>query len=221
MGEFVFPSIAWEPKGGGSPASSPTWACGRTTSCSSTTTWATSGRRSISRLGCRSPNRELLDRLLEMPQAAGKDDTALTRLAQYRVLEHKLADREQATAPTRTSCAPATSRSRSTRRADEAERVLELVNRSNQLNFTKSRLTAADLEELLADPARRDAGRARGRPLRRLRARGLLLGEGRPPPRLRLLVPHPAHGRRAVGLRAARAAGGRDRGRGRRGARSR
>ena len=153
--EFVFPSIAWEPKG-------------------------MRVARIIADMGLRPDNvlfvddsvgnlqealhfsprlqvaePELLDRLLDLPQAAGKDDAALTRLAQYRVLERKLADRGQASGSNDDFL-----RSCEIRVVlgepgpDDAERVLELVNRSNQLNFTKSRLTAEQLGAMLEDPAR-------------------------------------------------------------------
>jgi FkbH-like protein len=98
---------------------------------------------------------ELLAELLELPQAAGKDDRALTRLAQYRVLERKVSDRELATESNEDFlrsceihvqlCEPL---------AADSERLLELINRSNQLNFTKSRMTEPQLRALLAEPAR-------------------------------------------------------------------
>lgn len=94
---------------------------------------------------------DVLPRLLELPQAAGKDDPELTRLARYRVLERKHADRVQAASSNedflrscgiRVEVGPAT--------AGDAERVMELVNRSNQLNFTKSRITRERYAQLLA-----------------------------------------------------------------------
>jgi FkbH-like protein len=98
---------------------------------------------------------ELLDELLELPQAAGKDDRALTRLAQYRVLERKVSDRELATESNEDflrSCEIHAQLCEPT--AEDSERLLELINRSNQLNFTKSRMTEPQLRALLAEPAR-------------------------------------------------------------------
>ncbi len=99
---------------------------------------------------------ELLDRLLSLPQAAGKDDSALTRLAQYRTLERKAADRAALeegsnedflrSCEIRVAIAPVG--------PQDHERVRELVNRSNQLNFTKSRLSEEQLAALLAEPGR-------------------------------------------------------------------
>jgi FkbH-like protein len=94
--------------------------------------------------------------LLDRPQLAGKPDPDLTRLQRYRILESKLADRERASGSNedflrscdiRVTMAPAA--------ADDAARVMELVNRANQLNFTKSRLTRQQYDALLADPERR------------------------------------------------------------------
>jgi FkbH-like protein len=98
---------------------------------------------------------ELLDRLLDLPQAAGKDDSSLSRLAQYRVLERKHADREQASGSNEEFLRSCEIRVGLFEPGPEdAERVLELVNRSNQLNFTKTRLTEAELEARLREPGR-------------------------------------------------------------------
>lgn len=86
-----------------------------------------------------------------MPQFKGKDDTKLTRLNQYKLLEKKDVVREQY------------SDNESFLRESSIEiiiynqlesikaRVLELINRTNQLNFTKVRLDEAQLDSLLAD----------------------------------------------------------------------
>jgi FkbH-like protein len=93
--------------------------------------------------------------LLSLPEASGKDDAALTRLTQYRVLESKVLDR----------AASAVSNEEFLRSCEirvelgevgpaEVERVVELVNRSNQLNFTKSRKSAEQLHEMLSQEGR-------------------------------------------------------------------
>jgi FkbH-like protein len=96
--------------------------------------------------------------LLSRPQAKGKDDRALTRLAQYRVLESKVADRAHSEVSNEEflrSCEISVQ----LRDADEEDpgRLLELVNRSNQLNFTKSRITEHELQALLAENGRESA----------------------------------------------------------------
>jgi FkbH-like protein len=98
---------------------------------------------------------ELLGELLALPQAQGKDDRALTRLRQYRLLERKVSDRELATVSNEEFLRSCEIRVELCTPTDaDVERLLELVNRSNQLNFTKSRLTEAELHAMLDDPAR-------------------------------------------------------------------
>ncbi len=79
--------------------------------------------------------------LLENPLFAGKDDSALTRLAQYRLLERRAAARQAAGDDT-TEFLRA-SQIRVTIEHDlepHLDRVIELINRTNQLNYTKRRL---------------------------------------------------------------------------------
>lgn len=88
---------------------------------------------------------EILPHLLDLPQARGKDDSGLTRLRQYKNLEEKAFDQDGATG----------SNEDFLRGCDihlsidydiepEFERVVELINRSNQLNFTKRRIETAE-----------------------------------------------------------------------------
>ena len=84
---------------------------------------------------------EILETLLDLPQAAGKDDKALTRLQQYKALEVKAAERSTT----------AVSNEEFLRQCEiqvtidhdlekNFDRIVELANRTNQLNFTKKRL---------------------------------------------------------------------------------
>jgi FkbH-like protein len=94
----------------------------------------------------------ILAQLLSLPQCQGKDDRGLTRLAQYRVLEQKLDDRTQSSGSNEAflrSCQIRVGLFEAT--ADEHDRLLELINRSNQLNYTKRRLQAQQLDAMLAD----------------------------------------------------------------------
>lgn len=95
---------------------------------------------------------EAIGELLELPQLQGKDDSKLTRLAQYKVLERKLADRTQSTGSNEQflrSCAIRVGLYDAT--PDDRARLLELINRTNQLNYTKRRLEPEQLQQLLAD----------------------------------------------------------------------
>jgi FkbH-like protein len=91
---------------------------------------------------------------LDDPNVRGKDDSALSRLAQYRMLETRVEDRN----------AMAGSNEEFLRSSQIAvglhddvdahfDRVLELINRSNQLNYTKQRFEPAEFRALLDDPA--------------------------------------------------------------------
>lgn len=93
--------------------------------------------------------------LLDLPQLKGKDDRDHTRLAQYKVMEQKKDERENS----------GLSNAEFLRQSDikikiitdvenHMDRVLEILNRTNQLNFTKIRANSAneraELEALLA-----------------------------------------------------------------------
>ena len=92
-------------------------------------------------------------RLLELPGAAGKPDPEHTRLAQYRLLEQRRAARTGApsndeflrASDIRISVVPST--------PQDAERVHDMVMRTNQLNFTKKRVSYDEVAALIADPA--------------------------------------------------------------------
>lgn len=88
---------------------------------------------------------EVLPQLLALPECKGKDDINHSRLKQYKQLEKKVVDR---------SCS-ALSNVEFLRQCDiklrfvydienHMERIVELVNRSNQLNFTKKRIETAE-----------------------------------------------------------------------------
>jgi FkbH-like protein len=98
---------------------------------------------------------EVLPRLLSLPQAAGKNDQQLTRLEQYRVLQRKASDRDLDTGSNEDflrSCDIRVELTRATHK--DTARLLELINRSNQLNFTKSRMTEQELRGLLTEDDR-------------------------------------------------------------------
>lgn len=97
----------------------------------------------------------ILSTLLREPRLQGKDDRNLTRLNQYRLLAQRHLDRDKSSASNEEFL-----RASGIRVfldwdvASNLDRAIELVNRTNQLNFTKRRLPedlAAASEELLLE----------------------------------------------------------------------
>lgn len=96
---------------------------------------------------------ERIGSLLELEACRGKNDAQLSRLKQYRLLEQKAADQNSAAGSNEDflrSCAITARIGHDC--GSHRDRLLELINRTNQLNYTKQRLTAAELDALLADP---------------------------------------------------------------------
>lgn len=93
----------------------------------------------------------LLPRLLDDPRFKGKDDRELTRLHQYQLLEER--HRAQVAAGSDTEEFLRASNIRVSIEIDVAahiDRAIELINRTNQLNFTKRRLSE-DLDRARAE----------------------------------------------------------------------
>ncbi len=105
--------------------------------------------------GIQTADVDIIDDLLAQPELVGKDDSGLSRLRQYRMLERKLADRR--TTPDSNESFLRSCDIRVTIGDDvmgEADRLFELVNRTNQLNFTKQRPSRGEFDSMLADPDR-------------------------------------------------------------------
>lgn len=100
--------------------------------------------------GLRVVDETFINQLLENPMFVGKDDRELVRLSQYKNLEQKAAQRQQA------SNGADFLKSSDIRVVIEHDclphitRIVELLNRTNQLNFTKNRLSE-DLETAKAE----------------------------------------------------------------------
>jgi FkbH-like protein len=95
---------------------------------------------------------EITEHLLSLPELTGKDDPGLTRLEQYRVLERKLADRQEAAGSNESflrSCDIRVGLFEDTTR--EGDRLFELATRTHQLNFTKRRPSRHEFDAMLAD----------------------------------------------------------------------
>jgi len=103
--------------------------------------------------GLQTAGPELLDVLADLPELAGKDDAALSRLEQYRVLERKLIDRGAVDGSNEEFLASSDIRvAVHGDAAAETDRLHELALRTNQLNFTKRRPTHGEFAAMLADP---------------------------------------------------------------------
>ncbi|MHB8429756.1 MAG: HAD-IIIC family phosphatase [Acidimicrobiales bacterium] len=106
--------------------------------------------------GIQTAGPEVIDHLLGAPHLSGKDDRRRSRLHQYRLLERKLADRMAARGPHEVflrSCDIHLAIHHDL--SAQSERLIELVNRTHQLNFTKRRLDAEELFTISEDPRRR------------------------------------------------------------------
>jgi FkbH-like protein len=93
--------------------------------------------------------------LLDLPQLKGKDDRGHSRLAQYKVMEQKKDERENSGLSNAEFLRQSQIKIKIiTDVENHMDRVLEILNRTNQLNFTKVRANSeterAALEELLA-----------------------------------------------------------------------
>ncbi len=84
---------------------------------------------------------DILDTLLSIPQLKGKDDSGLTRLKQYKNLEKKAVHRQESkleNAEFLRECGIRVDIKYDVEQ--DFDRIVELANRTNQLNFTKIRL---------------------------------------------------------------------------------
>jgi FkbH-like protein len=93
-----------------------------------------------------------IDQILGDPLFTGKDDPALTRLNQYKLLERRKSDEAAAGADVADFLRASNIRVRFDYQViDNLDRAVELINRTNQLNFTKQRLPddAASAREAL------------------------------------------------------------------------
>lgn len=96
-----------------------------------------------------------LTTLLELPELKGKQDTDHSRLQQYKVMETKFSEQETGGLSNEDFLRQSGIKIRIITDIDgQMDRVLELLNRTNQLNFTKVRANTdkerADLDKLLA-----------------------------------------------------------------------
>jgi len=93
---------------------------------------------------------DILEKILSLESCKGKDDHTLSRLKHYKILERKV------TAQNTTQCTNEEFLRTSTTEvninfncAPELDRILELINRTNQLNYTKLRMEKDKVVELI------------------------------------------------------------------------
>ncbi|HTT99699.1 MAG TPA: hypothetical protein VMF58_16745 [Rhizomicrobium sp.] len=84
---------------------------------------------------------DLLDRLLDHPHLAGKPDPEMTRLKQYQLLERKVNDKSKSNRSNEAFLRSCDIQITIDHNVDaHFDRIVELINRTNQLNYTKIRL---------------------------------------------------------------------------------
>lgn len=92
-----------------------------------------------------------INKLLDLPELKGKDDSSLSRLKQYKILEKKHEARSEYS-DNKTFLRESDIKIRIINDVIAyKDRILELINRTNQLNFTKVRLDVNELDGLLTD----------------------------------------------------------------------
>jgi FkbH-like protein len=105
--------------------------------------------------GIQTAGPKLVDALLSLDQLKGKDDGKLSRLNQYRLLEQKVADRAVTVGSNDDFLRSCDIRVYlGDNCTEEAVRLTELMNRTNQLNYTKRRVTDAQFQEMLSEDGR-------------------------------------------------------------------
>jgi FkbH-like protein len=144
---FVFPSIDWEPKGPRIAA-----LVEAVQLRPETVLFIDDNPMNLNEAlhftpGLQTANEAFIPEILTSPLFKGKDDSGLTRLAQYKVLERRRAEEAVATASAGSNVGflrGSNIRVRIERDVEaHLDRAIELINRTNQLNFTKLRLPEA------------------------------------------------------------------------------
>ena len=164
---FVFPSISWEPKGPRLQALIESIQLRPPTVMFIDDNPGNRGEAASMVPGLQVEDETFIGRMLDDPRFKGKDDSGLTRLAQYKLLEQRHGDEKQAAGDNTAFLRGCDIRVYIEYDvAAHIDRAIELINRTNQLNFTKRRLPE-NIEEARAKlleqlkPFRASAGLAR------------------------------------------------------------
>lgn len=138
---FIFPSISWEPKGMRLAQLVETVQLRAPTVMFIDDNPNNRGEAAAIVPGLQVEDETFIDRILDDPRFKGKDDHELSRLKQYKLLEERKRDEEQTTGGNEDFLRSCDVRVQIDYDVEaNIDRAIELINRTNQLNFTKNRL---------------------------------------------------------------------------------
>jgi len=156
---FIFPSINWEPKGPRLAAIVEDVQLRAGTVMFIDDNPSNRAEAAAMAPGLQVEDETFIARLLDDPRFLGKADRGMTRLAQYKLLETRKKDEAHAPGGNEAFLRGCDIRTRIEYDiAGDIDRVIELINRTNQLNFTKRRLpedidqARAIIEAAIRDP---------------------------------------------------------------------
>jgi FkbH-like protein len=152
---FIFPQISWNPKGGAIST-----IVEQANLRPDNVLFIDDNSLNIEEIRFRFPTmmvadpQDVLPSLLDLEQAKGKDDRQHSRLKQYKQLEKKVAEQASTTLSNEDFLRQCDARLRFDFEVDKhLPRIVELINRTNQLNYTKVRLESeaaiSEFKELL------------------------------------------------------------------------
>lgn len=149
---FIFPSINWNPKG--ENVKKIIEACQLRSPNVLFIDDNISNRKEVEHFnpGINTIDESMINGLLELDELKGKDDSELTRLKQYKLLEEKARVKENYSDNHSFLLESNIQIEFLSNCIDHRDRILELINRTNQLNFTKIRLDESSLDTLLDNP---------------------------------------------------------------------
>lgn len=148
---FVFPSISWDPKGARIQQIISDMALRAANVLFLDDNPSNLAEAEHDCPGIMIADPSIITMLAENVDFVGKDDTALSRLRQYQLMEQKAEKRKSFASNEDFLRESHICVHISTDVFPVADRVYELMQRSNQLNFTKKRLTMAEFQALLRD----------------------------------------------------------------------
>ena len=144
---FVFPSVDWSPKGARIANLIEAVQLRASTILFIDDNHANRGEAEAAAPGIQVADETMIASLRDHPLLRGKRDEDLTRLKQYKLLEEKAEGRTRFGGDNRKFLEQSAIRVRiESELDDKLDRIIELVNRTNQLNFTKQRWPE-DLDE--------------------------------------------------------------------------
>jgi FkbH-like protein len=138
---FIFPSITWEPKGPRLAALVESVQLRPSTILFIDDNPMNRAEARHFVPGIQVADETIIPHLLNDPRLQGKDDRALTRLAQYKLLQRRQSEQQAAGADTSAFLRASNISVSIEHDLDpHIDRAIELINRTNQLNYTKRRL---------------------------------------------------------------------------------